>query len=320
MKAGVGIFVGLFFLVASLTRLALAQDAYYFGTRPLAMGGSGAALADDNNAIQLNPAGIAFQNNYTIDLNYQRTERLRKYAWWKQKQWEEEEVDGNEPKLNEPERVERFDIWHLSVVDAFTSPYLKAGISFTADGFPGATFEDNRDYRFGLALAWTVAKLVGMGFGGTYIKFETSDLMTATAGLMVRPWDFISIGVAVRDFVRTDTKYHDWVTSSVAGGVALTFLRRRLSIAGDVDYDYERKFELKEQNERRDSYHAGIEGFVITNLGLRGGYRYEAVSNRHFYSAGIGYVTETGALGYTFEGDVNEPKNVQHSIQVAIKF
>jgi len=318
MKERAVLFLAVIFLIAAAANPLWAQDAYYFGTRPLAMGGSGTALGDDNNAIQLNPAGIAFQGNYTIDLNYQRTERLRRDAWWKQAEWEGEAGGGTE--LAEPDRVERFDIWHLSVVDAFTSPYLKAGISFTSEGFPGTTFEDNKDYRFGLALAWTIARLIGMGVGGTYIKFEASDLMTATAGLMVKPIKFISVGVAVRDFARTDTKYHDWVTSSVAGGVALTFFTGRLNFIGDVDYDYERKFEIKEQNRRRDNYHTGVEGFPIKNLGLRGGYRYESISNRHFYSAGIGYVTETGALGYTFEGDVSEPKNVQHSIQVSIRF
>ena len=282
------------------------------------MGGSGTGLADDNNAIQLNPAGMAFQNNYTIDLNYQRTERLRKYLWWKQKEWQQQQDEGVE--LTDADKVERFDIWHLSIVDAITSPYLKAGVSFTAEGFPGATFEDNRDYRIGFGFAGTLAGLVGVGVGGTYIKFEASDLVTATAGLMIKPLKVLSIGVAVRDFVRTDTRYHDWITGSVAGGVAVTLFGQRLNISADVDYDYEREFEIEEQNQRRDSYHAGVEGYITKNLGLRGGYRYEAVSDRHFYAFGIGYVTETGALGYTFEGDVGESKNLQHSVQVAIKF
>jgi len=313
---------GLFVLTVGVVVLfavsVFAQDVYYYGTRPLAMGGSGSALADDNNAIQLNPAGIAFQEKYTIDLNYQRTERLRKDAWWKQKAWaEEEQKEGLE--VTNADKVERFDIWHLSILDAITSPYLKAGISFTAEGFPGSTFEANRDYRVGLGFAGTFGDFVGVGFGGTYMKFEMSDLMTANAGIMVRPLKIVSIGVSVRDFARTDTRYHDWVTASVAGGVAV-MLFGRLNVSADVDYDYEREFEIEEQNQRRDSYHAGIEGYVTKSLGLRGGYRYEALTNRHYYAAGIGYVTETGSLGYTFEGDVGESKNLQHSVQVAIMF
>ncbi|HDH96583.1 MAG TPA: hypothetical protein ENF73_02505, partial [Proteobacteria bacterium] len=229
MRAGNRLSVLTVLAVVVLVASASAQDVYYYGTRPLAMGGSGAALADDNNAIQLNPAGIAFQDRYTIDLNYQRTERLRKYAWWKQKAWAEQEEGDLE--VTNVDKVERFDIWHLSLLDAITSPYLKAGLSFTAEGFPGATFEDNRDYRIALAFAGTFADLVGVGFGGTYIKFDLSDLLTANAGVIIRPLKFVSIGLAVRDFVRTETRYHDWVTASVAGGVAVMLFERRLNLS-----------------------------------------------------------------------------------------
>ena len=285
------------FIVAfSLLACPTAQARVFFpGVKPLAMGTAFAAVADDCNAIQFNPAGIAQHELYWIDVNYQRTEFLV-------------------PPLGGPDEYkEIWDLWHLAIVDSATTNPVAAGLSFTGIDFPNHTFKENEDYRVYLAVAGNFFDTVYIGVNYQYVRLqEEDDAFTGDAGVLVRPIPWIGVGVASHHILGPtydDPLLYRDIVFGIAGHI-MEYATITFDVTKDFDVDADKTY----------MFAVGAEGVVFKRLGLRGGYLWDEIQELDFYSVGIGWYADTGTIGYSFRGNVERSRTFDHSIEISVQF
>ncbi|MCZ7582132.1 MAG: hypothetical protein M5R36_01690 [Deltaproteobacteria bacterium] len=320
----------LLFLVAILALAGAASPAHavwFWGTKPLGMGTAYTGVADDNNAIQVNPAGIGRISYYSIDINYERREyEIQDYAKLHEDDLVEEEDEfdfGREFfQENQPEEDVHekniSDFWHASIVDGKTTRNVALGVAFTAANFPARTFNEGKDYRFHLALAGNFSDIVYLGAAGKVIQLEPGDTQfNGDFGFLVHAVDFLSIGLAGRNVFGSGDPY--LVEREVALGLAGWILDY-----ATVSFDMTKVFDVDESN--TFNFATGAEGYIYkmastrSGLALRGGFLWDQIYARNNYSAGFAWIAPEGTLAYTFQGDVENVRNFKHSIEIALRF
>ncbi len=322
-------FFGFFIVVILLLALPAASSAmWYWGTKPLGMGTAGVAVADDNNAIQMNPAGVAETRFGSLDVQFERREyEIYDYPQLHEDDIKEEEDDwlpGYErtnwydDEETDPHEKNISDFWHASIIDGKTSKAVSAGVSFTAANFPNRTFQEGKDYRAAVALAGNSGDIFYLGLAGKYISFEPGDSnFNMDAGFIVRAIDYFSVGVVGRNVFGSSDPYK--AEREVAGGVAVHVLDY-----ATVAFDATKVFDVEEPN--TFNFALGAEGWVYktvrqkAGLAIRGGFDWNQIYDRDYYAFGIGWNSAEGGLGYTFRGDVERTRNFQHSISLTLRF
>jgi len=68
------------------------------------------------------------------------------------------------------------------------------------------------------------------------------------------------------------------------------------------------------------NFGVGVEGKPAKVLALRGGYNWDQVSSTRAWSLGLAYVDGFGALGGSFQSDVDEVKNIGFSFDLSLYF
>ncbi len=319
------------FLIVTVLILMLPVPSvamWYWGTKPLSMGTAGVAVADDNNAIQINPAGVAETNFGSVDIQFERREyEIADYPkfhgedleetedeWlpaYERTYWEDDDpVDPHEKNIS--------DFWHASIIDGKTSKAVSAGFSFTGANFPNRTFKEGKDYRAALALAGNGGDIIYLGLAGKYISFEPGEGdFNMDAGFIVRAIDYFSVGMVGRNVFGTPDPYK--AEREVALGLAVHVLDY-----ATVAFDTTKVFDVDEPN--TFNFALGVEGWVYKSvrqkagLALRGGFDWNQIYNRDSYAFGIAWNALEGGLGYTFRADVQRTRNFQHSINLTMRF
>lgn len=304
-----------------------AQAVWFWGTKPVGMGTAFTAVADDNNALQVNPSGIAMIDAYSLDVEYERREyTILDYPQFHQKDLQPEEEDlnfgaefftENDTQIDENEK-NISDFWHVSIVDGKTTDAIAVGLSFTGANFPNRTFAEGKDYAASLGVAGGVADIFYIGVAGKYRQLEPGDTnVNMDAGILIRAIDFLGFGVAGRNVFGGQDPY--LIEREVAVGLAGFVLNY-----ATVSFDFTKVFDVDSSN--TFNFAAGAEGFVYRQRGprsglvLRGGFTWEGVYDRDRYAFGLGWVAPEGTLGYSFRGDIENPRNFSHMLNLNMAF
>lgn len=219
--------------------------------RALALGGAFRAVATSNEAIFLNPAGMAITHRYALDGNF---------------------------TLDPATELRQ---WSFSVVDSKTSA-IAAGAAYSrirGEGLEG----DARGSMVNLGIAVPFGGFGALGFGGKYLSFESPDstnAITADVGLLVRLAGRLTAGAVaynVIDIASTEAPFG--LGLGLAYGDDVSF-----RLAADVVLD------LSREDTTPTTLHAGGEYFVAGGLPLRLGFRRDTESSTNHVSGGLGFI------------------------------
>ncbi len=248
------------------------------GARSLAMGGAHRGLGSSNEAIWLNPAGMALTKHYSIDLQYD-------YA-------------GGD----------RLQHGNASVVDSKSSP-VAAGVSYTRDwGNPsGVNPSINRTH---VGMAYALGSMFALGgtvhnISGDYAVDGGRQSVTdwsGSAGAALSLGGMAALGAVWHNII--SPKNDRLLPPSLGFGAAVHV--GGLAVASDVEIN------LRDDIHRRTAYHAGAEFFAMEMVALRGGWRVGASdpartgADAQYVSAGIGLINEAYGLNYSLERSLEQ--------------
>jgi protease IV len=218
-------------------------------TDPVPDPGKGTTNADDTSAIAVNPANLAFLP----------APELRWNLVW----------TGSASPL--PNRGTSFA---AGIPLGFFATGLRLDLFYPPQGAP-APFDANYHwFRWGLAIGSNTASL-GTTLSWGVSQFQALDgYFSATTGLTVRPWSWLSASVVVRDWNEPVSDGGERIERSYIGGLGLRPLGRRALEAGvDLTY-YERS---------RSFSGRGMLGIDVPRVGrLRGDLSFFPEGDRHF--------------------------------------
>lgn len=229
-----------FLWLVGIARPAHADPFYQLiGARSLAMGGAHRGLGNSNDALILNPAGMAITRRYSAEaqFNYNSTDHVSRVL--------------------------------ATAVDSQTSP-IAAGLAYTREwGDPsGADIGMNRIY-FGLAYALVPGiafGITGQNARGNFVEDgsrQKQNNFNGTAGAMLSFGQMLGLGVVYENFAHL--KQDQVMPPMLAVGASI-----RLAIATLVG-DY--VIDMRPGERRPRTYGAGAEVLLMQALALRGGYR-----------------------------------------------
>lgn len=252
-------------LLLLMSAPAASAQTGWPGVRAVAMGGARVALATDNDAITLNPAGIAAGRMYSVEVGY---------------------ADD----LRDSERL-----LSASVVDSQTSE-LAAGFGYhnfkRRPEWAAAGKQRLRGQRFDLALAGATAQQLAFGVSGRYVIVQRQDeagnnadkfkLFTADAGLVYRPSPHVAVGVSGTNLVPSKRPE---LRPEVAGGVGFQI------VGAEVEFDL--RYAARTE---KLSYALGLSYAAQRMVAVRLGIRYEDATGAWIGGAGIGFMSEVATL------------------------
>ena len=222
--------------------------------RALAMGNAFRAVATSNDAIFLNPAGMAVGQRYAVDGSFTL-------------------APATDARL-----------WSFSVVDSKTSQ-VAAGAAYSVlrgDGLEGPV----KGSASHLGIAVPFAGVGTLGLAGKYLRFDRPDptnAVTLDVGLLLRLADRLSAGAVATNVidVRSDE-------APFGAGFGLSYGDdASFRLAGDVSLD------LSRDDSTPATLHGGAEYLVGGGLPLRVGFRRDVEGARNYLSGGLGLVTPT---------------------------
>lgn len=256
-----------------------AQDLS--GTRAMAMGNAFRAVATSNEAIYLNPAGMALASKYEIDLAY---------------------AFGTGDDLSR---------LNGSIVDSKTSR-LATGLAFTrvsGDGLHGELSGSVVNLGFGVPLA----DRISLGFAMKYLGFSGPDrtsAVTGDVGLLVRPVEWFSIGAVAYNVIDVHSRE---APLRAGGGVAIgTDTSFRLALDAVADFS--------DPDRTGMSYHAGGEYLFDGTMAIRAGFQRRDWDDRNYASAGLGFVTGAAAIEAAYVQGLTSGEGADRAFSFTLKF
>lgn len=247
-----------------------ASAQTYEGPRLLALAEAQRALATGNDAIYVNPAGLALAQIYSIELGYL------------------DDLLGSDRRFN------------ASVVDGQSGP-VAGGIAYTytkraPDAAEGGTSR-LEGHRTEMSLATRIADSAAIGLTGRYVTFERTsgqeDLpdedfksFQIDAGFQWRIWEGLAVGVAGYNLTKSERE-----ELPISWGAGVGYQADWFSLEADIRYN-------AQKGKPRYSF-AG--SFVIAELvPVRFGGSYDHATKSWSISAGAGFVIDRFGfdLGY----------------------
>jgi opacity protein-like surface antigen len=236
--------------------------------RGYGMGGAWRALGVGAESGTGNPAAVAAFRTYRIELTG---------AW----DWVGKDASGM-----------------VAVADSTTSA-LAAGVSYQlvslGKGTQRATAHLNT-----VALAVPLADSFMIGVSSRYLLMRgarQANAITGDAGILVRPSDFLSIGVSAHNLIATGnpelTRYYSAHAGVFAG---------LLTVAADVRADFETN------HQTTFTYSGGMEFVLGQNIPLRAGYTWDGFTRSSQLGLGIGVLTGGGGFDLAYRHDFGGEK------------
>ncbi len=267
-----------------------AQADDFIGTRPLGMSNAYRAVVTGNDAIFLNPAGMALFKAYSIEAEYLITPKFGSPA----------QPSAKFGATNGPTE----HVIQASVIDNSSSQYFATGTAYTRV----QRGDDKTGNRFDLAFAVPISDKLLIGLDTTYLDFDEFDkhnlnAVTVSLGALVRTSIGLSVGVVGYNLTNTA----DYLEHPISMGTAVMFSPfRTLELAFDWLINFQKPADPLQPSAHHHvgySYNVGLEYLLFDLLALRGGYSYDQTSpygNASLVGAGIGYVSRvvTVDLGY----------------------
>lgn len=245
--------------------------------RGYGMGGAWRALGVGAEAGTGNPAAVAAFRTYRIELT----------GGW---DWVGKDADGM-----------------VAVADSATSA-LAAGVSYQivslGKGTQRATAHLNT-----VALAVPFGDALMIGVSSRYLLMRgarQANAITGDAGILVRPSDFLAIGVSAHNLIGTGnpelTRYYSAHAGVFAG---------LLTVAADVRADF------VTNNRTTFTYSGGMEFILGQNVPLRAGYTWNGFTRASELGVGIGVLTGGGGFDLAYHHDFGGEKG--HLVALTFK-
>jgi len=274
------IFCALAAVFAPNPGMAASDFEQIAGIRSLAMGGAHRALGTSNDTLKLNPAGLAIQTRYAIELSY---------AW--------------SEKYKESRAT-------ASAVDSKSGP-VAGGLSYELlkSDIEGKT---KNLHRVSLGLGYRAGDMFALGTTVHYIEGnrdtagENEDIreFSSDFGLLIRLSDYLQFGAS----------WHNFVTSQETGlspqhiGLGLSGGGQGFVVAFDTKLDIS-------QEELVTSYHLGAEYILSRVIPIRLGYMNDErifasgeAGRENFISGGVGYFSQSGSVDISFNHSIERAR------------
>lgn len=282
----------LFLVAASLTgATARAQTTEIQSAHAAAMGGAFRALAFDNSAVDLNPAGMAQLQKVDFEGGYYRSvEDPATYAL------------------------------QVSIADSLTNAGA-TGFAFefrktrTKVGEETITAETQR-YVTGGAVP-IIPQALYVGINGKYVQSKVTGskskkVFTSDFGLHARPFQMLALAGGFDNLINGGEPE---APRTLVGGVAFLPMRW-LALTGDVFQDL-----ASDPDEDHLGWAAGAQWTPIQQIAFRGGV-YEAAVAEEFreriWTVGFGLLSETGSIDYAMRLTDGDSETLSHHITVAV--
>lgn len=241
--------------------IAAAQT--YEGARLLGFADSQRALASDNNAIYVNPAGLAMSQFYSVELGYF------------------DDFEGTDRRFN------------ASIVDSQAGP-IAGGLAYTyttrrPDGVADDSPRRFDGHRVELALATLLAENVSFGVNNRYVAFnrrpdadadpDTSfQVFQIDAGLQWRLTEGLAVGLAGYNLNKSDRP-----EMPISWGAGLGYQAPWFAVEFDVRYNAQ---------VGKPRFSGALEAILAEVVLLRGGAAYDRLDDSWAISAGAGFFVE----------------------------
>ena len=301
-----------------------ANELFFFrGARPVGMGGAFIAVADDENAIFYNPAGLGMiqKKNIRIGTVYQN-------FCWSQKipifiGWHIMEANFSEMGINIRYIISPFEIaylWEERVIDVNLKDITDNKILGEGKGLCN-------ENAFTLGYGKELTKSIYIGICATYAHFEEDiesyiynkkkieifekeDIGTiSNIGFLYKPGQKVTLALTAHNTLSTES------TCPVLGDVYWTFSKKderlptninlglsyrlkNILLAADVRNIFSEEIDVGSSYQHKTGFHLGSEICLKKNLALRCGYAMKKISfyvtnsqyyTKHTFSVGIGY-------------------------------
>jgi hypothetical protein len=236
--------------------------------RATAMGGAQAAIATSNDALLVNPAGLAQTKRYHFELDGL--------------------YDGPYPGQ---------DVF-VSIVDSASSP-VGSGMIFSrfASGQPAGRGEG---WSFGMAYSGTIGQGLYMGGSTKFLHYHGPDGLTAKwaedLGILSRRGGFSWAAVVQNISLDKLPLFPLTATGGLAWGADTDW---------HLAFDY--KADLSDSSNIKHKAALGAEVLVSEGLALRGGATWDATAHYWWASAGVAFLTEKGGLQLVWRRRVSGP-------------
>ncbi|MCL4558790.1 MAG: hypothetical protein M1491_09260 [Deltaproteobacteria bacterium] len=254
-------------------------DSLLVSTTPASagMGGAYGAVAADNGAILLNPAGMSAAPRYGAETAY---------------------------LYNNPYSENRIDV---SVVDSVTAA-VGVGVGFYTDTYHLSSLKVERD-TYALALSMGEPGIFSAGITGRMDQFTkgiSGSSGTLGYGVLFSPdLPFLNISLAALNVTKVKGSPEQLPPRLIDVGISM-FLQGMLTLAFDAIRDLDIK------TAKNVDFHLGGEVVVIHQVALRGGYAWRETTGGNDYSAGLAWKAPRFTLSYTFVGGLgNQYGNTQ---------
>ena len=257
-------------LLVALGAAGPARAQSYEGARLLGFAEAQRALATGNDAIYVNPAGLAMAQVYSVELGYL------------------DDLLGSDRRFN------------ASIVDSQAGP-VAAGLAYTYSKRAPDAAEGSEQrlegHRTELSLAMLVAETAAIGVTARYITFDRKDgeehlpdedfkSFQIDAGVQWRVWEGLSLGLAGYNLTNSERP-----ELPIAWGAGLGWQAEWFSLEGDVRYNAQKG---------KPSYSLAV-GFIIAELiPIRLGATYDYGNQAWSISAGAGFVVDRFGLDVGF--------------------
>ncbi len=277
-----------------LSAISLSAQEPYFcdGTRALSMGKAFTALADDENALFYNPAGLTRIEGQRIVLSGY----IQQYAW----EATIEQLEGWAPNFTDRGYTVSYTRQRFGISYSMTGKGRWESIDFEERNIympEGTSFSDrpvNYEHYLTVGYAHEILPWLDLGLSGKYLHFSPHvdserladrDGFTFDLSLLFYPADRLSIGLNLQNVISSEIDYavfNDYSTiaylselpANLTAGIAWLPIDA-LSITADVRnllQDDVKSAINDYMLEFKRSYHFGIEWRSTFGLALRGGY------------------------------------------------
>ena len=225
------------------------------GARPLGMGNSFVAIADDATAVYWNPACLTRDSTTQFFVSY-----ANRFG-----------VGIHDQSIGVALPTERRFRLGVAVVRTSVDD-LKRSVRLDANDRPivDGTFSDAESAYF-VALGYRVHRILSAGLAAKLLIHEldgwSADGLGFDLGFLFTPWDEISLGVNIQNLNhprmrwRTISHAYDNITTNVKAGCAVSLFSRQLTLSVDLD----------ESDIGGVTMRTGAEFHPLRYLALRGG-------------------------------------------------
>ena len=259
-------------MMGTLATGDFAPGEEFAGARSIAMGYATRSIATGNDAVFLNPAGMAMYQRYSIDITY----------------------------MHRFEKNVAFPA--VSLVDSQSSP-LAMGLAYSWERAVDKSFSNHHAY---LAAAYQLFRMLSLGLTLKYLngggKLLDFNHFTADVGLMFNPIAGLRIGLIGYNLfdVGDGDEYMPIMLGAGIGYQGQSFV---------VGFDFVANFYDKSDTKLRFS--VGGEYTIAGKVPIRAGYMWDEDGNIHRWSIGAGILFQVGALDIGFRQNAKNTKDCE---------